>query len=253
MGPLIQHTLSYFQRRKIPLEPILRMTIGFFFIAAGIGYAAGLQQLIYSRGPCYHYLLECAAARNPQHSAQNINVQANKVSVWLQTPLQFLLAIGEILCLVSLSEYTYNEAPTNLKALVQAFQAVAAALGAAIGIGLGPVSRNPWLVIMFACLAGTMAITAVFFWAIFRSHDVDYAKVDVVDDTDSNENGGQRVTLRLWLWRFLCKSLSTILKGFQVVHAAKFSSGFIEQNMKLDIVTLSTLVSNKEHIKFEAH
>ncbi|KAF7922991.1 hypothetical protein EAE99_007182 [Botrytis elliptica] len=198
MGPLIQHTLSYFQRRKIPLEPILRMTIGFFFIAAGIGYAAGLQQLIYSRGPCYHYLLECAAARNPQHSAQNINVQANKVSVWLQTPLQFLLAIGEILCLVSLSEYTYNEAPTNLKALVQAFQAVAAALGAAIGIGLGPVSRNPWLVIMFACLAGTMAITAVFFWAIFRSHDVDYAKVDVVDDTDSNENGGQRVTLRLW-------------------------------------------------------
>ncbi|KAF7949336.1 uncharacterized protein EAE97_002845 [Botrytis byssoidea] len=192
MGPLIQYTLSYFQRRKIPLGPILRMTIGFSFIAAGIGYAAGLQQLIYSRGPCYHYPLECVAARNPQDSAQNINVQANNVSVWLQTPLQFLLAIGEILCLVSLSEYTYTEAPTNLKALVQAFQAVAAALGAAIGIGLGPVSRNPWLVIMFACLAGTMVITAVGFWVLFRGHDIDYAKADVVDAVESNENGGQR-------------------------------------------------------------
>lgn len=72
---------------------------------------------------------------------------------------------------------------------------MAAALGAAIGIGLGPVSRNPWLVIMFACLAGTMAITAVVFWVVFRSHDVDYAKADVVDadnSVDSNEDGGQR-------------------------------------------------------------
>ncbi|TGO55325.1 hypothetical protein BOTNAR_0247g00170 [Botryotinia narcissicola] len=124
--------------------------------------------------------------------ARSENVQANKVSVWLQTPLQFLLTIGEILCLVSLSGYTYTEAPRNLKALVQAFQAVAAALGAAIGIGLGPVSRNPWLVVMFAFSAGTMAITAVGFWVLFRGHDVDYAKADVVDTFNGNENGGQR-------------------------------------------------------------
>ncbi|TGO52728.1 hypothetical protein BCON_0136g00240 [Botryotinia convoluta] len=191
MGPPIQHILSYFQRRKMALRPILRMTIGFLFIAAGIDYAASLQQLIYLRGPCYRHPLECAAVRNPQDSAQNINVQANKVSVWLQAPLQFLLAIGEILSLVSLSEYTYTEAPTNLKALVQAFQAVAAALCAAIGIGLGPVSRNPWFVVMFAYLAGTMAVTAVFFWAVFRGHDVDYAKADVVDDVGGDEDGGQ--------------------------------------------------------------
>ncbi|KAF7959162.1 hypothetical protein EAE96_002677 [Botrytis aclada] len=190
MGPPIQQTLSYFQRRKIPPGPILRMTIGFFFIAAGIGYAAGLQQLIYSRGPCYQYPLECAAARHKHDAAHD--VEANDVSVWLQTPLQFLLAIGEILCLVSLSECTYNEAPTNLKALIQAFQAVTAALGATIGIGLGPVSRNPWLVIMFACLAGTMAMTAVVFWAFFRGCDGDFAKAGRVDDVNGNEDGGNR-------------------------------------------------------------
>lgn len=191
MGPLVQHVLSTLRRRKIASGPIVRMTVGFLFIAAGIGYAAGIQRLIYSRGPCYRYPLECAAANQGTSNA----IKANKVSVWLQTPLQFLLAIGEILCLVSLSEYTYTEAPTNLKALVQAFQEVAAAFGAAIGIGLGPVSKNPWLVIMFASLAGAMTVTTALFWLIFRSHDADYANADAeaLAGHGKDEGGGDDI------------------------------------------------------------
>ncbi|KAI1502422.1 MFS general substrate transporter [Biscogniauxia marginata] len=137
-GPLIQRVVfPFFRRRQVPFGPILRMTVAFLFISAGIAYAAGLQQLIYSRGPCYIYPLECSAA-----------VQGSTA------PLHFLLAIGEILGLVSLNEYTYSEAPTNIKAVVQALQQIAAAVGAALGIALGPVSKNPWLGIMYDSLAG---------------------------------------------------------------------------------------------------
>lgn len=125
------------------------MAVAFLFIAAGSAYAAGLQQLIYSRGPCYRFPLECTVASFNEGDADiHTNpTSPNEVSVWLQTPLHFLLAIGEILGLLSLNEYTYTEAPTNIKSVVQVLQGLAAA-AAAPGIGLGPVSENPWLFIM---------------------------------------------------------------------------------------------------------
>ncbi|KAG9236197.1 POT family-domain-containing protein [Amylocarpus encephaloides] len=173
MGPIIQNLLIPFLRRhRVPFGPIMRMTVAFLFIAAGIAYIAGLQSLIYSRRPCFEHPLECPAA------ADGSRMRPNDISVWLQTPMHFLLAVGEILGLVSLSEYTYNEAPPNLKAMVQAFQALAAALGAALGMALGPALRNPWLVIMYASLAGSMAVSALVFWGFFRRHDTEYEKED---------------------------------------------------------------------------
>ncbi|KAH7320641.1 oligopeptide transporter [Stachybotrys elegans] len=169
MGPLIQDFLFKFLREnKIAFGPIIRMTVAFFFTAAAIAYAAGIQQVIYSSGPCYEYPLECPAAT--PHPGSNERLP-NNVNIWLQTPYLFILAIGEILGMVALNEYTYTEAPTNLKAMVQALQNLSAAAGAAIGIALGQVSRNPWLVILFSSLAGVMTIFAVLFWLIFHKYD----------------------------------------------------------------------------------
>ncbi|KAI5923269.1 MFS general substrate transporter [Camillea tinctor] len=180
-GPLIQNVVFPFLRRhRVSFGPIRRMTVAFLFISAGIAYAAGLQQLIYSRGPCYTNPLECPAAVQQNTGAR----VPNDLSVWLQTPLHFLLAIGEILGLVSLNEYAYSEAPTNMKAVVQALLEIAAAVAAALGIALGPVSRDPWLVIMYASLAGACAFSAVTFLAIFRRHDAIYENRDVEDARD---------------------------------------------------------------------
>ncbi|KAI1073902.1 MFS general substrate transporter [Whalleya microplaca] len=185
MGPLIQSVIfPFLRRRRISFGPILRMTVAFFFIAAGIAYAAGLQHLIYSRGPCYEYPLECPISVDDMGDPR-----PNEVSVWFQTPLHFLLAVGEILGLVSLNEYTYSEAPTDIKAMVQALQQVAAAIGAAIGIALGPVSKNPWLLIMYASLAGTMAISAILFWVAFRKYDATYANKDAKTARDREIRG----------------------------------------------------------------
>ena len=129
LGPLLQKVLFPFLfRRRIPFGPIPRMAVAFIFIAFGMAYAAGIQQLIYTRKPCYKHPLSCAAAMLPSGERR-----PNDISVWIQIPVHFLLAIGEILGFVSLSEYAYGQAPANMKALVQAFQALTAAMGAALG------------------------------------------------------------------------------------------------------------------------
>ncbi|KAF2794545.1 oligopeptide transporter [Melanomma pulvis-pyrius CBS 109.77] len=188
VGPVIQSLIIPFLRRhRKPFGPILRMTVAFLFIAAGIAYAAGLQQLIYSRGPCYKYPLECSVVTEEEAGT---SAGANNISVWFQTPLYFLLAVGEILGLVSLSEYTYSEAPTQLKAMVQALQQMAAAIGAALGMALGPISKNPWLVILYASLSGTMALSAVLFWAVFRKYDAIYEmrKAEVTEENGKKDD-----------------------------------------------------------------
>lgn len=184
LGPLIQDLLfPYLRRRRIALGPIMRMTVAFLFVAGAIAYAAGLQHLVYSRGPCFEYPLECHAAVEEGTS----QVRPNEVSVWLQAPLHFLLAVGEILALVALNEYTYTEAPTDIKSMVQALEEMAAAVGAALGVALGPVSKNPWLVIMYGCLAGSMAISSVAFWAVFRKSDAAYEDTDAMVDNAADD------------------------------------------------------------------
>lgn len=189
MGPLIQSIFPRLRRRGFICGPIMRMTLGFFFVAAGLAYAAGLQSLIYSRPPCFDHPLECSTAMDQQDGDRGSQVRPNEISVWFQTPLHFLLAIGEILDLVSLSEYTYTEAPENIKAVVQALQHLAAAIAAALGMTLGSVSRNPNLVVMYASLAGIMAVSSVLFWFVFAKCDALYDNEDVKATGSSGSDG----------------------------------------------------------------
>ncbi|RYC62502.1 hypothetical protein CHU98_g3704 [Xylaria longipes] len=140
-------------------------------------YSSSIVAETACRGPCYRYPLECAAAANTTTRREAITIdetRPNEVNVWIQTPLHFLLATGEILGIVSLNEYTQHEAPISTKAMVRALQEIAAAAAAALGIGLGPVSKNPYLTILFATLAGTMVSSAVLFWLAFRKYDLEY-------------------------------------------------------------------------------
>ncbi|KAJ2995800.1 hypothetical protein NUW58_g1165 [Xylaria curta] len=132
-----------------------------------MAYAAGLQQLKHSRGPCFQYPLECPAAK----ADGSDEAKPNEVNIWLQIPVHFLFAVAEVVGLVALNEYIYSEAPTDMKAMVQALQLASVAVGSALGIALGVVSKNPWLVILFSSLSATMTLTAVVFWALFRQTD----------------------------------------------------------------------------------
>ncbi|OTB15089.1 hypothetical protein K445DRAFT_301706 [Daldinia sp. EC12] len=172
INPIIQNWLfPFLARRHIAFGPIARMTVSFFLLAVAMGYAAGTQALIYSRGPCFSYPRACEAATVVGVDGVTTEHRPNEVSMWVQAPFHLFLAVGEIFGFVALNEFEYIEAPTNMKALVKAFEQFTAALGAGLSMALGPVSKDPWLVIMNASLAGTMVISGVAFYAVFWKFD----------------------------------------------------------------------------------
>lgn len=67
----------------------------------------------------------------------------NDISVWAQAPVYFLLAFAEVLGFTTLSEYSYSEAPKNMRTLVQALGQVASGVGSALGIAVSPLSDDP--------------------------------------------------------------------------------------------------------------
>ncbi|KAI0387566.1 oligopeptide transporter [Hypomontagnella monticulosa] len=186
LNPLIQDCLfPFLLKRRISIGPIARMTIAFILLAMAMAYAAGTQQLIYNSGPCFSQPLACEAAMVPTDDG-TVRYRPNEISVWVQIPHYLLVAAGEIFGFVALNEFVYAEAPTNMKALVKAFEQFTAALGAALGMALGPVSKDPWLVIMYSALAGTMAVSGALFFTVFRKYDAHWGAGKSVEDVESS-------------------------------------------------------------------
>lgn len=173
--PIIHLLQDLMRKWKVAFGPILRMAIGFFVIGIALAYAAGLQHFIYSRGPCFSHPLACSAAVDNGSSASHER-RPNDITVWLQIPLYLLLAIGESLGLVALYEYSFSEAPTNMKSLVQSIGQLTVALASVIGVALGPVSKDPYLVILYGCLAGVIGVGAIPFWMVFQRYDSEYER-----------------------------------------------------------------------------
>jgi len=162
-GPIIQALYDLLARHKIPFPPIARMTTAFIFCGASMAYAAGLQKLIYSRGPCFDHPFDCESL--------NGVATANDVSVWVQMPVYVLLAIAEIFGFVTAFEYAYAKSPKNMKTVVQAMTQLTAGLASVLGMAISPAAKDPNMVILYACLAGAMGLTAVLFWWRFRKYD----------------------------------------------------------------------------------
>ena len=164
LGPLLQKCLyPFLARQRILFGPIARVMVAFFVMGLSMAYAAGVQQLIYSHGPCFQMPLAC-----PESDRGRI---PNAVNVFVQTPMYFILAVAEILGFVSMSEYAYNKAPKNMKTLVQALTQLTAGIAAAIGMAISPAARDPHLVIFYASLAGATVSVTVPFWCLFRKYD----------------------------------------------------------------------------------
>lgn len=181
-GPIIQAFYSLLAKRRLSFGPIARITAAFFFCAAGMAYAAGVQKLIYVTGPCYDRPFICAASEGGK--------LPNDVNIWIQTPVYFLLAIAEILGFVTAFEYAYNKAPQDMKTVVQALTQVTACLGSVLGMALSPTAKDPQLVILYACLAASMALCTVLFWWVFRKYDKIDAELDSMGNHEMSDNPG---------------------------------------------------------------
>lgn len=161
--PVIQRIYPFLAKHKILFVPLARISVAFLTIAIAMAYAAMIQKLIYSRGPCYSSPLHCAASNNGKIP--------NHISVWVQVPIYFILAIAEILGFVSASEYTYAKAPTNMKSIFQALTQFTAAISSALGIAISVTAKGPSVLWMYVSLAVVMAVSAGLFWMKFWRYD----------------------------------------------------------------------------------
>lgn len=176
LGPVIQKILyPTLTRYQISFGPLMRMTMAFFTMAATFAYAAGVQKMIYNSGPCYEAPLVCPAAQRVGQPAL-----PNRIKVWVQTPIYVILAVSEIFGFVTLSEYSYSKAPKDMRTVVQSMRQLSAGIGSAIGIALGPVSRDPKVLWMDVGLAVSLALSGVLFWAVMGHLEKDKEDLDTM-------------------------------------------------------------------------
>ncbi|KAJ6597790.1 POT family-domain-containing protein [Mycena vulgaris] len=155
--PLAQQVLyPALRKAKIPFSPIHRMALGFLLEVFAQAYAAGVQHVVYTAGPCFASPLKCAASQK--------GTVPNHVNIFLQTPIYVLEGLGEVFSSPSTYEYAYSEAPPSMKSLLQAVLVSMGALAVVLGLALSSLYKDPLLVISYAVLAGMMLATTVVFY-----------------------------------------------------------------------------------------
>lgn len=162
--PVLQHVVNPFLRKlRLPFPPVKRMLVGFTVEAAAMAYVAGIQKLIYSRGPCFSRPRHCTASQNGQ--------VPNKVHVLAQLPVYILEGIGEAFSNPAGYEYAYTKAPVSMKTVVQATFQLSSAGGSGLSLALTPTYKDPDVLVTYASLAGCMFLNALLFYALHRKHN----------------------------------------------------------------------------------
>ncbi|KAJ5668550.1 uncharacterized protein N7477_007120 [Penicillium maclennaniae] len=161
---LIVHKQLYpfLQKRKFIFRAVDWITLGFVIMSVAMAYSATVQAFIYRTGPCYSHPLECEASDSGKIP--------NRIHVLWQLPTFIIIALAEVFCWPTGSEYTYSHAPKSMKSILQACYIGTAGLGYLLGMALSPLARDPLLVVLWSVVAGLMFITACAFRVAFRKY-----------------------------------------------------------------------------------
>lgn len=151
----------WLRRHGFALSPVTRVTIGFILEAAAMGFAAIVQKLIYTSGPCYSYPLTCDASHGGQIP--------NSVNVFVQLPIYVLEAFSEIFATPAGYELAFTMAPKSMKSILQATFSATNAFGAILSIAISSTYKNPKLLWLYGSLAIAMGLTTVGFYSAFGS------------------------------------------------------------------------------------
>lgn len=162
--PFIQHIVyPLLRRHKLPFRSAAKITLGFFLLSGVMAYAAGVQRLIYTSGPCYDAPLRCPASDGGRIP--------NQVSMFVQIPIYSIGGMAEMFCLTTGTEHAYNQAPKSMRSIIQAFAIAMAGIGSLLAMAFTPLAKDPNLVILYSLLAGLMGIATLVFWLCFKHID----------------------------------------------------------------------------------
>ncbi|KAI9738789.1 MAG: peptide transporter ptr2 [Cirrosporium novae-zelandiae] len=162
------------RRIGIPFRPITRITMGFVFATLAMAYAAIVQHLIYSAGPCYDAPLECAASDGGS--------LPNHVHVAIQTPAYLFIGLSEIFASITGLEYAYTKAPASMKSFIMSMFLLTSAFGSALGCALSPTAVDPKLLWMYTGLAIATFISGIAFWLIYSRYNETEEEMNELED-----------------------------------------------------------------------
>lgn len=165
------------RKLRIPFRPINRITLGFIVASLAMMYAAIVQHLIYSAGPCYDHPL-CPASK------VGSTKMGNDVHIAIQTPAYVFIGVSEIFASVSGLEYAYTKAPPSMKSFVQSMYLVTNAFGAAIAEALTPAAYDPAIMWMFTGLAVASFLAGIIFWLIYHKLNNEEEGMNALDAQD---------------------------------------------------------------------
>lgn len=176
--PLLETVVYPIMRRlKIPFRPITRISLGFVVASLAMMYAAIIQHVIYSAGPCYGQPL-CDA------SIVDGTAFGNNVHIAIQTPAYVFIGVSEIFASVSGLEYAYTKAPPSMKSFVQSMYLLTNAFGSALAEALTPAAFDPAIMWMFTGLAVASFLCGIIFFLTFRHLN---AKEDDLNALDADD------------------------------------------------------------------
>ncbi|GES65298.1 PTR2-domain-containing protein [Aspergillus terreus] len=187
----VLETLIYplLRRLRIPFRPITRISLGFVVASLAMMYAAIVQHLIYSAGPCYEH---------PGCDASIVDgvTSGNKVHIAIQTPAYMFIGLSEIFASVSGLEYAYTKAPPSMKSFVQSMYLLTNAFGSAIAEALTPAAYDPAILWMFVGLACASFAVGIIFWLVFHHLNSQEDQMNALDadDPDTPGYGQERPT-----------------------------------------------------------
>jgi proton-dependent oligopeptide transporter, POT family len=171
------------QKLHIQFRPITRITVGFGFSMLAMAYAAIVQHLIYSAGPCYGAPLACDAGLQADGT-----YAPNNVHIAVQTPAYIFIGLSEVFLSVTGLEYAYTKAPPSMKSFVQSMYLLTNAFGAAVLEGLTPLLYDPAILWMFVGLSVVAAITAVIFWFIYSPLNKQEDEMNALEAREEEED-----------------------------------------------------------------
>ncbi|GAT18945.1 MFS peptide transporter Ptr2 [Aspergillus luchuensis] len=175
----VLETLVYplLRRLRIRFRPITRISLGFVVASLAMMYAAIVQHLIYSAGPCYEHP-GCAA------SEVDGSTTGNHVHIAIQTPAYVFIGLSEIFASVSGLEYAYTKAPPSMKSFVQSMYLLTNAFGSALAEALTPAAYDPAIMWMFVGLACASFVAGIIFWLVYHHLNDQEDQLNALDADD---------------------------------------------------------------------
>ncbi|PPJ51210.1 hypothetical protein CBER1_07517 [Cercospora berteroae] len=163
------------RKMHIELKPIARICIGFVLASLCVAYAAIVQHLIYSSGPCYGKPGHCPAGMDGETPLPN------HLHIAVQTPAYVFIGLAEIFISVTGLEYAYTKAPPSMKSFVQSLYLFTNAIGSALGEALVPATGDPAIMWMYTGISVASFITAIVVWTIFHHYDREETAMNELD------------------------------------------------------------------------